>query len=414
MSEFPKGIFIGMQDLCSTIDEMRMVFERRGAKVFTAVHEQNKLFDQSKVDYNIREQSKKYYSSLAFKLKHRIFGENGELRVRRKLLRKAIKSNDVFIMYHPSIYSDYSDLAQIKAAGKKLICLVFGDDVRWYNAMRQWHEKRNIPPMEYEEGYVDTLSVDKWVGYLRQVERYADVIVMHPDTAHMALRPYMHYYMQLDTSKFMPGRGQRKERPVVSHAPSNNKVKGTRYVLEAVKELKEEGFDFEFRLMEKVPYDKVYDFYKDVDIMIVQLLAHGGGKQSYELLSCGKVVISRMQYEDYLPHIKEECPIIDADTRNIKEVLGNAILDYSKRVELAGKGRDYVLKYHDVNTFCNRIMNALSDTDHSPDYKPSFFREEYIPAENEVDDLNKWNRFVSDCSWYKKYVKPGERSGLKF
>ena len=165
--------------------------------------------------------------------------------------------------------------------------------------------------------------------------------------------------------------------------------------------------------MEKVPYKQVSKFYQDIDIMVVQMFGHGGGKQSYELLSCGKVVISRMQYDEYLPHIKEECPIIDADIYSLKEILRNTILDYNKRVKLSKIGRDYVLKYHDVNAFCKRIINAL-EISNIPDYIPSFYRNEYKPAKNEIVDLNKWTQFVSDCKWYKNYIKPGERAGLKF
>lgn len=410
----PPGVFIGMQDLCSTIGEMRSYFEKRGHRVFTAVHEQDHLFDQSKIDFNLNQETERYYHSFEFKWRYRLFKESADKRVRQNFLKKILRENEIFIMYHPSVFSDFDDLRMIREAGKKLVCLVFGDDVRWYNAMRQWHAQRNIPPMEYEESYITKLTVDKWVGYLRQVEKYADVIVMHPDTAHMALRPYHHYYMQLDASRFLPARGQRKIRPVVAHAPSNKKIKGTAYVLKAVKELQEEGLDFEFRLMEKVPYDKVYDFYKDIDIMVVQLLAHGGGKQSYELLSCGKVVISRMQYDDYLPHIKRECPIVDADIHTIKEVLRQIVSDYDRRTDLASRGRDYVMKYHDIESFCSRILKELETPKSKGDYQPDFFRNMYQPADDEVDALNKWNRFVSGSAWYKEAVKPGERLGLKF
>lgn len=409
-----KNVFIGYQDVCSTIGEMREVFEKKGNKVYTAVHEQDGIFDQSQIDCNIDSEIKKYYKSLLFKIRFKLFKEYAGDYIRKKLLRKVIKENDIFIMYHPTINNDFSDLELIKQANKKLICLVFGDDVRWYNAMKQWHEKRNIPVMEYEEDYIKKLDINNWIGYLRNVEKYADVVVIHPDTAHMALRPYMHYYMQLNPQVFLPSLQQRKIKPIVAHAPSNKKLKGTEYILKAVEELKKEGLDFEFRLMENIPYSDVSKFYQDVDIMVVQLLAHGGGKQSYELLSCGKVVISRMQYDDYLPHIKDECPIIDADINSIKEVLRETILNYDKRVELSNKGRDYVLKYHDVTVFCNRLMDAINKPSMSYDYISTFFRDEYIPTENEIEDLNKWNHFVKECDWYKKYIVPGTRAGLKF
>lgn len=414
MSLDQKNIFIGMQDICSTIGEMREVFVKQGYKVYTSVHDQDNIFDQSEIDFNINKEIEKYYSTFSFKLNYKLFRQDGVNFVKEKLLANVIEKNDIFIMIHPMILKNFSDFERIKKAGKKLICLVFGDDVRWYNAMKQWHAAKNTPPMEYEEEYLKSLTVDGWIGYLRQVEKYADVIVMHPDTGHMALRPYMHYYMQLNAKNFLPEGAQRKIRPVVAHAPSNKKVKGTDYVMQAAKELKEEGLDFEFRLMEKVPYKEVYNFYKDIDIMVVQLLAHGGGKQSYELLSCGKVVISRMQYDAYLPHIEKECPIIDADILTIKCVLRNTILNYDKRVELSLKGRQYVLKYHDVNAFTDKLMQLLNNPDHKPDYIPTFFREEYLPPENEIADLNKWNDFVRNCAWYKKYIKPGERAGLKF
>ncbi|MEI8137035.1 MAG: hypothetical protein WCH21_06910 [Bacteroidota bacterium] len=406
-------IFIGYQDLCSTIGEMTSAFKDMGFDVFSALHDQNNQFDVSKVDFNIEKKTEDFFKSLQFKIQYKLFNTKAVDYIKSKLLKKAIKECDIFILYHPSLFPDSSDLELIKKAGKKIICLLFGDDVRWYNAMLQQFASKEKPPIEYEKEYLDSLTIDKWVGYLRHVEKYADLIIMHPDTAHMALRPYNHYYMQLDASKFPLSIPQRKTRPIVAHAPSFKKGKGTSYILKAVSELQTEGLEFEFRLMEKVPYKQVSKFYQDIDIMVVQMFGHGGGKQSYELLSCGKVVISRMQYDEYLPHIKEECPIIDADIYSLKEILRNTILDYNKRVKLSKIGRDYVLKYHDVNAFCKRIINAL-EISNTPDYIPSFYRNEYKPAENEIVDLNKWTQFVSDCKWYKNYIKPGERAGLKF
>ena len=64
-----KGIFIGYQDICSTIGEMKAVYTAKGYKVFTAVHEQDGIYDQSEIDYRIQPEIKKYYNSFLFKLR---------------------------------------------------------------------------------------------------------------------------------------------------------------------------------------------------------------------------------------------------------------------------------------------------------------------------------------------------------
>ena len=86
---------------------------------------------------------------------------------------------------------------------------------------------------------------------------------------------------------------------------------------------------------------------------------------------------------------------------------------------MAEKGRKWAEKYADPTCICNNIINNLNNPDIKPDYYPEFFRHHAIfnskwDSPDSIEICNKWTNFVKNCSWYKKYVKPGEREGLKF
>ena len=63
----------------------------------------------------------------------------------------------------------------------------------------------------------------------------------------------------------------RRENPVIIHAPSRRRVKGTDAVLAAINQLQAEGIAFEFRLVEGLPNDEALKLYAESDIIVDQL-----------------------------------------------------------------------------------------------------------------------------------------------
>ena len=173
------------------------------------------------------------------------------------------------------------------------------------------------------------------------------------------MRPYSHLFIPADTSIIKEKNEQRKI-PVVAHAPSKRAVKGTDIVLNALERLKNEGVEFETRLIENVPYHEALKMYEDSDIVIGELFIPSAGKLDREALAAGKVVLSSVR-RDYVDNLPADCPIIDINPETVYDELKKIIPDHAQRIELAKKGRPFVEKYHDIRRYLPRCFAEIGN-----------------------------------------------------
>lgn len=134
--------------------------------------------------------------------------------------------------------------------------------------------------------------------------------------------------------------------PVIVHAPTNFKTKGTSYVQQAVEQLKAEGKQFEFRLFHKVPYKEVIDFIRsEADIVVDQLISGGFGSLAMEAMSFGKPVCAYVLDEilDMVPDL----PIVRCTIETIKERLAGLIDNPEERIRLGKAGWEFAKKHYD-------------------------------------------------------------------
>ena len=83
-----------------------------------------------------------------------------------------------------------------------------------------------------------------------------------------------------------------RRRPVVVHAPSSRRRKGTEHVLRAC-----EGLDVELRIVEDLRHDEALALYRDADIVVDQLNAGWYGLLAIECLALGKPVLTFLHDE---------------------------------------------------------------------------------------------------------------------
>ncbi len=122
-----------------------------------------------------------------------------------------------------------------------------------------------------------------------------------------------------------------------------------------------------------------------------------------------------MAYDKFPQKNPKECPIVDVNPDTLYEKLKELIVNFEYRQELAEKGRPYVEKYLDVRHFCNKVLEIVSGKEPEYDYVPTFFRDEFIPENQEYTNIyNESIKEVMNCDWYKQRIKSGEREGLHF
>jgi hypothetical protein len=421
-----KKVFIGTFNIASQINDWKSGFNSCGYETLTMIYgEHTKMIHTKGIDFNVDYYLHKkdlYRLKIIGKIKLFFLGKKYNDPV-EYIYQKAIKECDIFVFIWDTFKKDFSDYEILKSLGKKIITVFVGNDIRWYNSMKQEFISFKLLPMEYGETvFFDSKHLSHRLLFLRNAERYSDVIISNPSQSQLALRPYLLFQLTLDFSLYINFPNQRKI-PKIIHAPSNKNFKGTKYIINSINRLKDEGVEFEFELIHGLSNLEAIKKYEDCDILVGQLLCPWVGKQERELLACGKVVLSSFNYNycdiDFYGDKKiiDECPIIDVNPDNIYLELKKIILDHDLRKDLAKKGRPYVEKYHSAKNEVSKILNYLENKDlllENIDYLPSFFNKKFIPERENIDIYNKWNHYVSGCDWYEEHVSKGERDGLLF
>jgi glycosyltransferase involved in cell wall biosynthesis len=128
-----------------------------------------------------------------------------------------------------------------------------------------------------------------------KISRYADrIFYVNPDLAvslpeSAEFLPYAH----VDLRDWQPLRsGDGKGTPVVVHAPFRRGVKGSEYVIEAVRRLQQEGVPIEFVLLEGKTREEARRIFERADLLVDQLILGWYGGIAVELMALGKPVVA--------------------------------------------------------------------------------------------------------------------------
>ena len=126
----------------------------------------------------------------------------------------------------------------------------------------------------------------------------------------------------------------------IAHAPTNQIVKGTEYVVKAIDHLRTLGYECDLDLIENVDHKESLRRIAQCDIFIDQLRIGWYGSVSVEAMALGKPVVCRIEEAD-LSLIPEnmalELPIVSATPANLLEVLIGLINDKTNLLNRSGK-----------------------------------------------------------------------------
>jgi glycosyltransferase involved in cell wall biosynthesis len=130
-------------------------------------------------------------------------------------------------------------------------------------------------------------------------------------------------------------------------------IKGSPFILDAVKRLENEGYPVEYYYINDVP-SKYMRFYQvQADIVVEQLIYGWWGSTGVETMALGKPVVCYLRpswKEHFLEHFKEydQLPIVEADTNNIYDVLKKLVIDKQYRAQKGRESRLFAEKHLDV------------------------------------------------------------------
>lgn len=167
--------------------------------------------------------------------------------------------------------------------------------------------------------------------------------------------------LNLDNYPYIGVKNNSEEIKIV-HAPSRRDIKGTKYVIEAVRALKNEGYGVNLILVENMPHNEVMEYYKQADIIVDQLVLGCYGMVSIECMALGKPVVCYLR-EDLKKYYKI-CPIVNADPQNLTEELRTLIEDCMLRKKISKRGRKYVERVHDARRIAKKVLSIYLEAGH--------------------------------------------------
>lgn len=404
-------VFIGCLDVASILTGTAEGFKKLGHKVTTFVFEKNKYYPHASYDIvkstYIGSKINFQKTSLPLVFKKALqsvdnFAFNLEL---NRITSKLIDDHDLFIfIWQPWIREDKL-FKRIKAKGKKIICFHVGSDVRHVSAYEQEFKE----DASLWEKYFLQEPVNPKLSKVRYHELFADIIFSVPDQEGLAIRGYNHLHIPMCNLDSIPFYVPKNDMPIVLHSPTRHGMKGTKFICDAVEQLKSEGFQFEFRLLENLPNTELINELVKADILVDELFGHGPGVLSLEAIATGCIVATRTlnTHKDIF-----NPPVININPRNVytelKRLLQNPINN-----EQAILGRKYILENNNPEKIAQRIIESLAEE--KTDYTPSFYMNFYeMPIGEKLSDSNKAlstlvtkKYFKGDPQTIKKAVKRG-------
>ncbi|QDP42076.1 glycosyltransferase family 4 protein [Radiobacillus deserti] len=269
-----------------------------------------------------------------------------------KFLKDSMNKYDIFhFHFGETFFSDKRDLPILKAAGKKMVVHHHGSDIRLLSVA-----KKNNPYVRVKPEWTE----EKIYKNLETLSKYIDhAIVQDYELEEYISNSYKHVHViphTIDTKQFKPVYPTPKQSPLIIHAPTMRDLKGTEYILHAVNALKQEGYSFQFELIEGYSYEETKDLLAKADIVIDQLRIGASGYISSEAMAYGKPVVCYIR-DDLVSKYPKELPIVNANPSTICDVLRNLLQHPEKWSELGTRGRRYIENYHDASVVADQYMN---------------------------------------------------------
>lgn len=278
-------------------------------------------------------------------------------------LSQLIDHYDIFHFHARSFYSPMGhlnypsllDMIWLKSIGKKVFFHYRGSEIR--------NEKkfRNKNTFSFSENEVEARKIfndfppKNKVWLKRIVSAVCDgIFVVDDELKEHVGHDCIIVPRAVDSTFLEATPHQMKTSVTIVHAPSRAEVKGSPFLISAVKKLQSEGFSCELKLLQGVPHNKVIEECRKADIVVDQLRLGWYGVFSIEALALGKPVICYVR-PDISSLDSGNIPIVNATPDNIYHVLKDLINDPDKRQILGRKGRAYFERVHDADQVAAKL-----------------------------------------------------------
>jgi glycosyltransferase involved in cell wall biosynthesis len=162
----------------------------------------------------------------------------------------------------------------------------------------------------------------------------------------------------IDLRAYTPALPTDRVCPVVVHAPSSRRRKGTEHVIAACAQL-----PVDLEIVEGLPHDEARRRYEDADIVVDQLNAGWYGLFAIEAMALGKPVVTFL-HDEAVARTEEafgtRVPVVSATADTLVERLRRLVESAEERRRVGAEGRAYVEQVHDADAIADRLVEIYS------------------------------------------------------
>ncbi|USQ77678.1 hypothetical protein [Ornithinimicrobium cryptoxanthini] len=258
------------------------------------------------------------------------------------------------VLDHPLDRTIIEDLPRLRAAGVDVGLLIHGSE------LRDLREHAEAYPHSPFQGEWD----ERWRRMQATVERTRAVVEQFDGELFVPTHDMLDFVpgaallpIVVDVDRFTVGPGNpgvqalEREQPVVLHAPTNPRLKGTDAIERVLHRLEGEGL-VAYRRLQGIPNAQMPTFLQDADVVIDQIVLGNAATLTAEATAAGRLVIGHLS-----PGVRDrmtafdpgghEPPIVEADPDTLEEVLRQILGDRSTYQEIAAQGPAWARRNHD-------------------------------------------------------------------
>jgi len=163
----------------------------------------------------------------------------------------------------------------------------------------------------------------------------------------------------IDVHAIAPAPPSDRKRPVVLHAPSSRRRKGTEHVVAACREL-----DVELEIVEGLDHREAFERYRRADVIVDQLNAGWYGVFAIEAMALGKPVVTFL-HEEAVRRTEEAfgvpVPIVGATKETLTEALQPLAESAAERRRVGAASRAYAEEVHGLERMTDRLLALYAE-----------------------------------------------------
>ncbi len=248
------------------------------------------------------------------------------------------------------------EIRDLREAGIDVALLFHGSDIR----QASLHQRTVVDsPLKESGAYWDAVRRNA-ESNLRLAQSFdGPIFVSTPGLlAHVPGATWLP--LVIDANRFSPHCPlMERKRPIVIHAPSNPKMKGTKQIEPILEKLDLEGL-IEYQRLSNIPHAEMPDFISKADVVVDQVVLGDYGVLQCEAMAAGRLVLASVNIaQKFVPDL----PVVHTTAATLEKLLRAAVSTRrADFIQLASKGPGYVATHHSSSSASKILAEQLNLT----------------------------------------------------